>query len=64
MGFEPTYDGFANRCLTIWLPRRTLGGLKLSFPGLKVKLDRRDESKSRPRVKASWAPTLPRASIR
>ena len=23
MGFEPTYDGFANRCLTTWLPRRT-----------------------------------------
>ena len=22
MGFEPTYDGFANRCLTTWLPRR------------------------------------------
>ena len=21
MGFEPTYDGFANRCLTTWLPR-------------------------------------------
>ncbi len=20
MGFEPTYDGFANRCLTTWLP--------------------------------------------
>src|SRR4051812_41962286 len=23
MGFEPTYDGFANRCLTTWPPRRT-----------------------------------------
>src|SRR5579883_417545 len=22
MGFEPTYDGFANRCLTTWLPHR------------------------------------------
>ena len=22
MGFEPTYNGFANRCLTTWLPRR------------------------------------------
>ena len=22
IGFEPTYDGFANRCLTTWLPRR------------------------------------------
>jgi hypothetical protein len=22
MGFEPTFDGFANRCLTTWLPRR------------------------------------------
>ena len=21
MGFEPTYCGFANRCLTTWLPR-------------------------------------------
>ena len=21
IGFEPTYDGFANRCLTTWLPR-------------------------------------------
>ena len=21
-GFEPAYDGFANRCLTTWLPRR------------------------------------------
>ena len=20
MGFEPTYDGFANHCLTTWLP--------------------------------------------
>jgi hypothetical protein len=24
MGFEPTYDGFANRCLTTWLPRQTI----------------------------------------
>jgi integrase len=24
MGFEPTYDGFANRCLTTWLPHQTL----------------------------------------
>ena len=23
MGFEPTCDGFANHCLTTWLPRRT-----------------------------------------
>jgi hypothetical protein len=23
IGFEPTYDGFANRCLTTWLPRRS-----------------------------------------
>jgi hypothetical protein len=22
IGFEPTCDGFANRCLTTWLPRR------------------------------------------
>lgn len=22
MGFEPTYNGFANRCLTTWLPRQ------------------------------------------
>jgi len=22
MGFEPTYDGFANRCLTTWLPHQ------------------------------------------
>lgn len=22
-GFEPAYNGFANRCLTTWLPRRT-----------------------------------------
>jgi hypothetical protein len=22
MGFEPTYDGFANHCLTAWLPHR------------------------------------------
>ncbi len=21
MGFEPTYNGFANHCLTTWLPR-------------------------------------------
>ncbi len=26
IGFEPTYGGFANRCLTTWLPRR-YGGL-------------------------------------
>ena len=24
MGFEPTYVGFANRCLTTWLPHQTL----------------------------------------
>lgn len=24
MGFEPTYVGFANRCLTTWLPHPTL----------------------------------------
>jgi hypothetical protein len=24
MGFEPTYVGFANRCLTTWLPHRFL----------------------------------------
>ena len=23
MGFEPTYNGFANRCLTTWLPRQS-----------------------------------------
>lgn len=22
VGFEPTYNGFANRCLATWLPRR------------------------------------------
>lgn len=22
MGFEPTYDGFANHCLAAWLPHR------------------------------------------
>ncbi len=25
MGFEPTYEGFANLCLTTWLPRRRKG---------------------------------------
>ena len=24
-GFEPAFDGFANRCLTTWLPRQALG---------------------------------------
>jgi hypothetical protein len=23
MGFEPTYVGFANRCLTTWLPHQS-----------------------------------------
>src|SRR5262245_39596230 len=26
MGFEPTCDGFANHCLTTWLPRRNREG--------------------------------------
>ncbi len=26
MGFEPTYDGFANHCLTAWLPHRSRPG--------------------------------------
>lgn len=30
MGFEPTYNGFANRCLTTWLPRRS------SFSGARL----------------------------
>jgi hypothetical protein len=25
MGFEPTSDGFANHCLTTWLPHRSKG---------------------------------------
>ena len=42
MGFEPTYDGFANRCLTAWLPRRDLrpGGRFLPRIRLQVKVDR------------------------
>ena len=28
IGFEPTYDGFANRCLTTWLPRRLTATLR------------------------------------
>src|SRR5438105_1510897 len=42
MGFEPTYDGFANRCLTAWLPRRDLRPGRRFVPrmGLRVKVDR------------------------
>lgn len=27
MGFEPTYVGFANRCLTAWLPHHRSNGV-------------------------------------
>ena len=33
MGFEPTYNGFANRCLTTWLPHRTLPRSRSVHPG-------------------------------
>ena len=31
MGFEPTYDGFANRCLTTWPPRHLCKTFELSL---------------------------------
>ncbi len=31
MGFEPTYDGFANRCLTAWLAAYELAGLLVAL---------------------------------
>ncbi len=27
MGFEPTYEGFANLCLTTWLPHQKAGNV-------------------------------------
>ena len=32
MGFEPTCVGFANRCLTTWLPHQTLAFSMLAGP--------------------------------
>ena len=38
MGFEPTYDGFANRCVTTSQPRQPSETVEFSLPSLQTLL--------------------------